>query len=70
MAKLEPELVQVRRRVAEGERHVADQRRIVAPPRMIGGSTDLAERLLALFEHSLRAHRVHLARLEALPHAP
>jgi hypothetical protein len=59
------ELTMVRRHVAEGERHVSHQLRIVDRLRRLGSSTELAVQLLAEFEHTLRTHREHLVRIEA-----
>lgn len=53
------------RHVAEGERHVDAQRRIIAHLRELGGATDVAEQLLTEFEDLLAVHRSHLRRIEA-----
>jgi len=50
--------------VAEGERHVESQRRIIAHLRELGGSTDVAEQLLSEFEDLLAVHKSHLRRIE------
>lgn len=67
---MESELEMVLRHVAEGERHVALQRRIVAHLREIGGDLALAEQLLTEFEASLDQHRAHRDRLQALVAMP
>ena len=65
MVLSESDLEMVRRHVSEGERPIALQHRIIAHLREIGGSTELAEQLLAEFERTLLSHRRHLARAEA-----
>jgi len=52
------------RHVADGERHVEAQRRIIAHLRELGGSTDVAEQLLSEFEDLLAVHKSHLRRIE------
>jgi len=64
MAGRETELEMVRRHVAQGERHVALQQEIIGHLRELGGSTELAERLLTEFEQVLQSHREHLRRIE------
>ena len=65
MAERESDLAMARRHVAEGERHVYLQCRIVERLHKLGASTDLADQLLGEFEHTLRTHREHLLRIEA-----
>lgn len=52
------------RHVAEGERHIEAQKRIIAHLQELGGSTDVAEQLLAEFEELLAEHKSHLRRIE------
>jgi hypothetical protein len=61
----ETDLEMTRRHVAQGERHVADQRKVVDHLRKIGGDTDMASQLLEEFEATLEDHRDHRNRLEA-----
>jgi hypothetical protein len=61
----ESELEMALRHVAQGERHVEAQRRILAHLRELGGATDVAEQLLAEFEDLLAVHKSHLRRIEA-----
>ena len=61
----ESELEMARRHVAEGERHVLGQRRIIARLRELEADTGIAEDLLAAFETALGEHRAHLDHLEA-----
>lgn len=63
----ESELEMALRHVAQGERHVEAQRRIIAHLREIGGSTTIAEQLLTDFEDLLAEHKSHLRRLEVSP---
>jgi hypothetical protein len=51
------------RHVRVGERHVADQRKIIAELCTDGHPTDLAEQLLTTFEESLEMHRQRLAQI-------
>lgn len=67
---METELEMVLRHVAQGERHVALQRRIVAHLREIGGDLRLAEQLLAEFEAALGEHRAHRDRLLSIVAMP
>jgi hypothetical protein len=60
----ESELEMAQRHVAQGERHVEAQRRIIAHLRELGGSTVVAEQLLTEFEDLLAEHKSHLRRLE------
>lgn len=53
------------RHVAQGERHVEAQRRIIAHLRELGSSTAVAEQLLYEFEGLLAEHKSHLMRIEA-----
>lgn len=59
------QMAQVRRHVADGERHVATQRAIVQRLRELGADTHLAEDLLEEFEATLAQHRMHLDQLGA-----
>ncbi len=59
----EAELEMVRGHVAEGERHVATQRRIIDALVDRGADTQLADSLLASFEDLLAMHVAHLNRL-------
>jgi hypothetical protein len=61
----ESALEMAQRHVAEGERHVEAQRRIIAHLRELGGSTVVAEELLREFEELLAVHQSHLRRIEA-----
>ena len=61
----ESELEMVVRHVREGERHVANQREIVAHLREHGHSTETAEKLLTILEDLLEMHRQHLARIRS-----
>jgi hypothetical protein len=60
----ESALEMAQRHVAEGERHVESQRRIIAHLRELGGATDVAEQLLSEFEDLLAVHKSHLRRIE------
>ena len=60
----ESALEMAQRHVADGERHVEAQRRIIAHLRELGGSTDVAEQLLSEFEDLLAVHKSHLRRIE------
>ena len=60
----ESALEMAQRHVAEGERHVEAQRRIIAHLRELGGATDVAEQLLSEFEDLLAVHKSHLRRIE------
>jgi len=61
----ESALEMAQRHVAQGERHVEAQQRIIAHLRELGGATDVAERLLAEFEELLAVHKSHLSRIVA-----
>jgi hypothetical protein len=61
----ETELEMTQRHVADGERHIALQREIIARLQGLGGDTGIAEQLLEEFEATLRDHRAHRDRLEA-----
>jgi hypothetical protein len=63
----ETDLEMVLRHVAQGERHVAGQRKLLAHLREIGGDTNMAERLLDLFVITLGEHCAHRDRLEMGP---
>jgi hypothetical protein len=63
----ETELEMVERHVREAERHVLRQRQIIEQLFEGNHSTALAEQLLTEFEHTLRDHRAHLARLTGKP---
>lgn len=62
----ETELEMVQRHDRQGERHVAQQLKIIAHMQLRKWSTGLAENLLFNFEEALRAHQEHLERL--IPH--
>ena len=64
MAFEESDLEMARRHVADGERHVRDQHRIIAHLTELEADTGMAEQLLAEFEATLSEHRAHLNRLE------
>ena len=64
MVEAETELEMVERHVREGERHVANQREILAFLRRHNHPTELAETLLANLEAMQSLHRKHLARLQ------
>lgn len=51
--------------VAQGERHVARQKEIIAELRLAGRPTALAETLLASFEQALASHISHRDRILA-----
>ena len=53
------------RHVADGERHIARQKEIITRLAGWGRSTDLADRLLAVFEMTLAEHRRHLGEIQA-----
>ncbi|MET0940814.1 MAG: hypothetical protein ABWY13_05560 [Mesorhizobium sp.] len=61
----ETELEMVHRHIREGFAGIARQRQIIASLREAGESTDVAERLLALYERVQLCHEMHLVRLEA-----
>lgn len=61
----ESALEMAQRHVAQGERHVEAQRRIIAHLRELGGSTVVAEQLLNEFEDLLAVHKSHLRQIEA-----
>jgi hypothetical protein len=65
MPPSESELDMVCRHVAQGERHVALQEKILDHLHEIGGSTEIAEQLLVEFRSTLTAHRSHRDRLLA-----
>ena len=58
----------VERHIRHGERHVTNQREILAHLRKHGHSIELAEKLLANWEDMLEMHYQHLARLTAKGH--
>ena len=60
------DLNRAREHVADGERRVADQRRLLAELSRDGHSTDAAERLLRTLEDTLQIMRDHLAVEELL----
>ena len=59
----ETELEMVERHVREGNRHIENQRRIVAYLRQAGWPTELAEQLLSNLEDIQTMHLEHLARI-------
>lgn len=68
---LEQHLEQSRRHAADGERHLASQRIIVAELEASGRDAAIAKRLLATLEESQELHNEHIQRLldwlETLP---
>ena len=58
------EIEMVQRHVAQGERHLQLQHRILAHLQEIGAPTEVAQELERQFEEILKMHRQHLARLE------
>lgn len=67
MEGAETELEMVERHIRTGERHVANQRKIVAFLRSHGHPTDQAEDLLFNLVELLELHRQHLSRLNPEP---
>lgn len=63
--RLSPELEMSEAHVAEGRRHVARQKEIIAELRYGGHPTELAESLLAAFEETLVTHLAHRDRILA-----
>jgi hypothetical protein len=53
----------IRSHIAQGEKHVANQREIVRQLRNLGADTGLAEDLLEEFEVTLAEHRHHLTQV-------
>ena len=53
------------RHVAEGERHVAQQERILSELRLRGQPTEIAEKLLEEFRQTLEQHKEHRDYIEA-----
>jgi ATP-dependent protease HslVU (ClpYQ) peptidase subunit len=66
VAKGETELQMVQRHVREGEAHVQRQREVVTKMWERGAPTDIAVTLLEAFQDTLRQHKAHLVRLEAM----
>jgi hypothetical protein len=63
--QVETEFEMVHRHIREGIAGIARQRDIVADLRGAGHSTEVPERLLALYERVQLCHEAHLACLEA-----
>jgi hypothetical protein len=63
--QVETELEMVHRHISEGIAGITRQRDIIARLESAGNSTEISERLLALYERVQLCHEAHLARLEA-----
>ena len=63
--QVETELEMVHRHITEGIAGIARQREIIFDLRGAGHSTEVPEKLLALYERVQLCHEAHLARLEA-----
>jgi hypothetical protein len=57
------------RHIAQGERHVVNQERIISELSAHDQSTELAEQLLEEFRETLRQHRLHRDRIAEDLHA-
>ena len=64
MIQGESELQMVERHIRDGERHVANQREIVAHLSSLGHPTELAQRVLRNLEELLAMHRRHLDHIQ------
>jgi hypothetical protein len=65
MTSREHDLRMIRRHVRQGERHVLQQRAVVAALELQGHPTKIALELLASFEQTLSNQKAHLDRLLA-----
>ena len=61
----ETELQMVQRHVADGKRHIADQRALITKLERMGADTVAAETLLGNFSDMQALHLEHLARLQS-----
>jgi hypothetical protein len=65
MVYCKSDLEMAQRHVAQGERHIASQERIISVLCLHGAPLELAEQLLSDFNKTLELHRTHLAQIEA-----